>query len=64
MKTGPSSVIDAHGRVLAAAGMNQAGLAVASVNPSKAKTLYVRLGDWPLLLALLAVAWAVRKRLY
>jgi apolipoprotein N-acyltransferase len=64
--TGISAMIDAHGRVVAAIGLNRAGMIEAPLPPAAPPTLYARTGDlpWVALIAALGAlgAWAARRR--
>jgi apolipoprotein N-acyltransferase len=60
--TGYSAVIDNRGRVLARSSLGSRRVILASVERRSGTTVYVRLGDWPLVLlavAALATAWAL-----
>lgn len=62
--TGISAVIDARGAVLASLPLNEAGYLDAQVPGVLPPTLYVRIGDWPLLVLLvLCIAGGVASRL-
>jgi apolipoprotein N-acyltransferase len=53
--TGVSAMIDARGRITAQIPLNAAGWRDAPLPPPMAPTVYARMGDWPILAALLAV---------
>ncbi|SLN44997.1 apolipoprotein N-acyltransferase [Pseudooctadecabacter jejudonensis] len=63
--TGISAVIDARGRIKAQLPLNEAGFVDAAVPATLPPTLYARMGDWPLTVALLAtlgIGLARRRR--
>lgn len=43
--SGPSAVIDPHGRIIASLGVDQQGVVLGTVAPRSERTLYVRFGD-------------------
>lgn len=56
--TGPSAAIDHRGVVLARAGQFEAALLAVAVQPRAGATVYARLGNWPVVLALFVFAAA------
>lgn len=62
--TGISAIIDAHGRIVASAGMGEAKAIEAPMPEARAATLFARIGNWMVGLAatlLLAIAIAIRR---
>ena len=67
MKTGISSIMDPHGRVVAQADLGQHTVLVAAVVPSDERTLYTQWGDWIVgmaaaLIALVGIGRVSRRR--
>ena len=63
MKTGFSSLIDAHGRVLKRSHLDQQAFLIEPLTPSDRTTPYTRWGDWPVALAALLILPACLARL-
>ena len=56
--TGVSAVIDARGGLVTTIPLGEAGWADAALPPALPPPLYARMGDWPVVLALLALLGA------
>lgn len=62
--TGISAIIDAHGRIVASAGMGEAKAIEAPMPEARAATLFARIGNWMVWLTatlLVAIAIAIRR---
>jgi len=55
--TGPSAVIDPNGHVREQLGYDEVGVVLASIETRRGASPYVRLGEWPVALAWVAVAY-------